>query len=234
MMRCEFGSEGWRELDEDSFIDPSFELRYQPVSFRVFRETKARADRIACARPAVRLDSRPPRIFARTLMFIYKKTKQNGAIPVAPECDAKRDLIAARLDGPLPEPLTRCHRPMIGFLVEVEARHRRQRGCLLRIAPAAKRVLFAHEDVPRLLLDAEVPELAREPVRVLLHVPEPARDALDFVCRVRNRVGHASRFVRPACASEADPAPERKDLGTHRVLVSVARMAAVLKRSCGK
>ena len=67
----------------------------------------------------------------------------------------------------------RCHKPIIDFLVEVEARHRRQGGCLLRIAPAAERVLLAHEHVPRLLLDAEHSELARERVRVLVRVLEP-------------------------------------------------------------
>ena len=139
--------------------------------------------------------------------------------------------IGPQLNGTLPELLTRFQRPMIGLLVEVEARDRRQGGFLLRIAPAAKCVLLANEHVPRLLLDGEAPELASERVRVLVRVLEPAHDAPDLVCRVGDHVLFAIRVALAACASEADPAPLREDLLAHRVLVSVFGVATVLKRT---
>ena len=141
--------------------------------------------------------------------------------------------IGPRLNGTFPEPLLRCHKSIFGLLVEVEARHRGQGDCLLRVAPAPKRILLAHEYVPRLLLDAEASELARERVRVLLRVLEPAHDSRDLACRVGDRILCASRLVLAARASEADPAPERENVVAHRVLVGVVRTAAVLKRTCG-
>ena len=120
---------------------------------------------------------------------------------------------------------------MIGILVEVERRHRVQGRCLLRIAPAAERVLFADEHVPVRLLDAEVAELACEPVGVLGRVLEPRYDALDLVRRIGNRVLRPVRVVLAACASEADPAPLREDLVANRVLVGVVRVATVLERT---
>jgi hypothetical protein len=81
------------------------------------------------------------------------------------------------------------------------------------------------------LLDAEVAELACEPVGVLGRVLEPRYDALDLVRRIGNRAVLPVRVVLPACASEADPAPLREDLVANRVLVGVVRVATVLERT---